>query len=265
MTKSLSNEQQQRLQQWRQALQAEWELRSEKLKRLRIDCAIEASTAVKFQLEKQIEYEQAKLKDIERQLNDNDIEAESQLLSHPKIISYSTPQNKAHQTFEVLSSTEAIKVFISYSRHKDDEKLLTELVDKHLSNLEGIKIWHEGKIIGGQDQKVEIEKHLNSSHIILLLISPNFLKDYNNKFEINLARAKEKAIKATVVPVLLTKIFGWERFTFANFKLGDLEPLPQKDKFITDRKVWKTNNDAFYVIAEGLEKVKTKIIEQNIR
>lgn len=72
MTKSLSNEQQQRLQQWRQALQAEWELRSEKLKRLRIDCAIEASTAVKFQLEKQIEYEQAKLKDIERQLNDYD-------------------------------------------------------------------------------------------------------------------------------------------------------------------------------------------------
>ncbi|WP_375503202.1 hypothetical protein [uncultured Nostoc sp.] len=50
------------------------------------------------------------------------------------------------------------------------------------------------------------------------MISPNYLKDYNNKFEINLAKTREKAIKATVIPVPLTNIFGWERFTFANFK-----------------------------------------------
>ncbi|MEH2252283.1 toll/interleukin-1 receptor domain-containing protein [Nostoc sp.] len=260
MAKSLSTEQQQRLQQWRQTLQAEWEQRCEKLKRLRIDSAIEAGTAVKFQLEKQIQYEEAKLNDIDQQLND--VKAQLQLLSHTTIIPNTISQRKVHQTPELLSSTRIIEVFISYSRQKDDEKLLNVLVDKHLNNLEEIKILHEGKTIGGQDNKVEIEKHLNSSDIILLLISPNFLKDYNNKFEINLARAREKAIKATVVPVLLTKIFGWERFTFANLKLGDLEPLPQKDKFITDRRVWKTNNDAFYAIAEGLEKVKTKIVEK---
>ncbi|MCC5643425.1 TIR domain-containing protein [Nostoc sp. CHAB 5824] len=261
MAKSLSTEQQQRLEQWTQTLQAEWEQRSEKLKRLRIDCAIEAGTAVKFQLEKQIQDEEAKLNDIDRQLND--IEAQLQLLSRTKIIPNTIlSKAKVHQTPEVLSSTGAIEVFISYSRQKDDEKLLNDLVDKHLNNLEGMKIWHEGKTIGGQDNKVEIEKHLNSSHIILLLISPNFIKDYNNKVEIKLVKAREQPIKATVVPVLLTKIFGWERFTFANFKLGDLEPLPQKDKFITDRKVWKNNNDAFYVIAERLEKVKTKIVEK---
>ncbi|MEH2063176.1 MAG: toll/interleukin-1 receptor domain-containing protein [Nostoc sp.] len=260
MAKSSSTEQQQRLQQLRQGLQDDREQRSEKLKRLRRDCAIEAGTAVKFQLEKQIQYEEAKLNDIDRQLND--IEAQLQLLCHTKIIPNTISETKVHQTPEILLSTGAIEVFISYSRQKDDEKLLNELVDKHLSNLEGIKIWHEGKTIGGQHKKVEIEKHLNSSHIILLLISPNFFKDYNNKVEINLARAKEQAIKATVVPVLLTKIFGWERFTFANFKLGDLEPLPQKDKFITDRRVWKNNNEAFYFIADGLEKVKTKILEK---
>ncbi|MBC1295738.1 TIR domain-containing protein [Nostoc sp. UCD122] len=257
MAKSLSTEQQ-RLQQRTQILQAEWEQRSEKLKRLRIDCAIEAGSAVKFQLEKQIQDEEAKLNDIARQLND--IEAQLQLLSHTTIIPNTISKVKVHQTPELLSNTGIIEVFISYQ--KDDEKLLKELVDKHLNNLEEIKIWHEGKTIGGQDNKVEIEKHLNSSHIILLLISPNYLKDYNNKFEINLAKAREKAIQATVIPVLLTKIFGWERFTFANFKLGDLEPLPQKDKFITDRRVWKTNNDAFYVVAERLEKVKTKIVEK---
>ena len=258
MAKSLSTEQQQRLQKRWEALHAEWELRSDKLKRLRIDCAIEAGRAVEFQLEQQIQYEEIKLKDLNRQLND--VEAQLQLLSHTRIIPNIISETKLHQTPEVLSSTGTIEVFISFSR--DDEKLLTELVDKHLNNLEGIKIWHERKAIGGQQNKVEIEKHLNSSHIILLLISPNFLKDYNKKIEINLATNREKVIKATIIPVLLTNIFGWERFSFANFKLGDLEPLPQKDKFITDRRVWKRNNDAFFVIAEGLEKAKIKIIEK---
>ncbi|QLE50012.1 toll/interleukin-1 receptor domain-containing protein [Nostoc sp. C057] len=259
MAKSSSTEQQQRLQQLRQGLQDDWEQRSEKLKRLRRDCAIEAGTAVKFQLEKQIQDELAKLNDIDRQLND--IEAQLQLLSHTTIIPNTISKVKVHQTPELLSNTGIIEVFISYQ--KDDEKLLKELVDKHLNHVEGIKIWHEGKTIGGQNNKVEIEKHLNSSHIIMLLISPNYLKEYNNKFEIKLAIEREQAIKATfVIPVLLTKIFGWERFTFANFKLGDLEPLPQKNKFITDRKAWQTNNDAFCFIAEGLEKVKTKIVEK---
>ncbi|MDF5739127.1 MULTISPECIES: hypothetical protein [unclassified Nostoc] len=69
MAKSLSTEQQQRLQQRWKRLHAEWELRSEKLKCLRADWAIEVGTAVKFQLEKQIQYEEAKLDDIDQQLN----------------------------------------------------------------------------------------------------------------------------------------------------------------------------------------------------
>ncbi|MFN6470725.1 MAG: toll/interleukin-1 receptor domain-containing protein [Nostoc sp. SerVER01] len=264
MTKSLSNEQQQRLQQSWQTLKAERKLRSEKLERLRTARAIETDTAVKFKLKKQIEDEEAELKDIDQQLNDIEAQFKLQLFSHKKIITHSTSQSKVHQTCEALSSTEAIKVFISCSSHKNDKNLLKDL-DKYLSNLEQIKIWHEDKTIGGQQNNVEIEKHLNSSHIIMLLISPNFLSEYNNKFEINLVATREKAIKATVIPVLLTKTFGWERFTFANFKLGDLEPLPEKGKFITDRKAWINKNDAFYFLAEGLEKVKTKIIEQNIR
>ncbi|MDF5740143.1 toll/interleukin-1 receptor domain-containing protein, partial [Nostoc sp. S13] len=191
----------------------------------------------------------------------NDMEAELQLPSHTKIIPDSISQGKGHQTCEVLSSTKAIEVFISYSR--EDEKLLKALERYLSSSLEGIKIWHEAKTIGGQTPKVEIEKHLNSADIILLLISPNFLSDYDNKIEINLARAREQPIKATVIPVLLTKIIGWERYSFANLKLANLEPLPQKDKFITDRRVWINKNDAFYFTAQGLEKVKEEKTSRN--
>lgn len=57
----LSAGQQRRLKEQWDAIQAEWQLRSEKAKRLREALAIEAGTAVKFQLEKQLLEEEAQL------------------------------------------------------------------------------------------------------------------------------------------------------------------------------------------------------------
>lgn len=61
ITTSLTPGQRRRSQQKLDALQAEWDIRSEKLKRLRADLAVEAGTAVKFQLEQQLLDEEAKL------------------------------------------------------------------------------------------------------------------------------------------------------------------------------------------------------------
>ncbi len=169
-------------------------------------------------------------------------------------------QANMSQIPKLASHTELLEVFISYS--KKDKKLLDELVDYLSSSLDGIKIWHEGEMIGGQFQKVEIEKHLYSADIILLLISPGFLKDYKSKFEVNLAREKQKAIKATIIPILITKIIGWERLFFGNLKLDDLQALPKERKFITDRRGgWINKNDAFFSITKDLEEVKIRILE----
>jgi hypothetical protein len=53
-----------RLEQQRETLQGEWDLRSEKVKRLKADLAIETSTAIRFQLEQQLLQENAKLSEL---------------------------------------------------------------------------------------------------------------------------------------------------------------------------------------------------------
>jgi CHAT domain len=61
--------QQRRLEQQRSSLQAEWELRSEKLQRLRQSRSIEAATAIQFQLDQQIATEATKLRELEQELD----------------------------------------------------------------------------------------------------------------------------------------------------------------------------------------------------
>jgi Domain of unknown function (DUF4062) len=56
----------------RDALLPEWELRSEKVKRLRLELGIQTGTAVKFQLEQQLLVEEGKLLELEVELEEID-------------------------------------------------------------------------------------------------------------------------------------------------------------------------------------------------
>lgn len=88
------------------------------------------------------------------------------------------------------TNIENMEVLLSYS--PKDEKFRKEL-EKSLSILElqgMIKIWDESKITPGKNKKVEINLHLKSARIILLLISGNFLSSVYHR---NLAkRAMER-------------------------------------------------------------------------
>lgn len=160
-------------------------------------------------------------------------------------------KSNLYTTVECRQSTKIIEVFISYSNNKtknNDKKFLDELVD-YISSFEELQIWHEGKIIGGQNPKIEIEKHFTSSHIILLLISQNFLRDYESKEEIKLAMKMQKSLEASVIPVLLSQVQNWERFKFGNLNIGELQSLPKNGKFVTGRG-WKNKNEAFSTISK---------------
>ncbi|MEH2303719.1 toll/interleukin-1 receptor domain-containing protein [Nostoc sp.] len=260
MAKSSSTEQQQRLQQLRQGLQDDWEQRSEKLKRLRRDCAIEAGTGVKFQLEKQIQDEEAKLNDIDRQLND--IEAQLQSFSDTKIIPHSISQRKVHQTYEVLSRTEAVEVFLYHSQQ--DEKLRKNL-EKSLHNMEikgDIKIWCQSKIRAGKDINIEINKKLNSAHIIILLISPNFMVDYHQS-EIKEAMERCHTEGTNVIPILLIPVASWQSIRLGNYQLGNLQYLPKNGKFVTNSRFWKNQNEAFVQIAEEFAEAVQEIAAES--
>ena len=86
-----------------------------------------------------------------------------------------------------------LEVFIAYSHA--DERLKQKLL-KHLSPLRRtglVQTWHDGCIRAGVDWEREIGQHLNSSHIILLLISSSFIdSDYCYSVEM------KRAIKAVV-------------------------------------------------------------------
>jgi hypothetical protein len=69
-TTGLTLGKQRRLEQKRDTLQADWNIRVEKVKRMRADLAIEAGTAVKFQLEQQLLDEEAKLARISNELDE---------------------------------------------------------------------------------------------------------------------------------------------------------------------------------------------------
>ena len=98
-------------------------------------------------------------------------------------------------------SSEAIEVFYSYAH--EDETLRREL-EKHLRILERRGIitgWHDRKISAGKEWGAEIDRHLSSARIILLLISPDFLaSDYCWGVEVKRAMERHGAGEACVIP-----------------------------------------------------------------
>ena len=74
-----------------------------------------------------------------------------------------------------------IEIFYSYAA--EDSKLRNKL-EQHLSGMESkgmICGWHEGLITAGTDRIKEIASHLNSAHIILLLVSPDYISSNHHQ------------------------------------------------------------------------------------
>jgi TIR domain len=84
----------------------------------------------------------------------------------------------------------AIEVFYSYAH--EDEELRTHL-EKHLGIMKrqgAIRDWHDREITAGKEWGGAIDEHLESAHIILLLISADFLaSDFRSALTIPMWRS----------------------------------------------------------------------------
>ena len=142
------------------------------------------------------------------------------------------------------------KIFISYSH--EDKSLKNELI-KHLSLLMrsgSIDIWTDRKIGAGGEINPDIDRNLNSAHVILLLISHNFLSsDYCYEVEAKRAMERHDSDGTTVIPIILSPC-DWKQAPF-----GKLEALPTDGKPITDVEFWKNPDYAFLDIANGIKNV----------
>src|SRR5690348_4975580 len=105
------------------------------------------------------------------------------------------------------ASTNTVEVFYSYAQR--DEKWQKE-IEKHLTNLKRQKLiegWNKREIGAGSDWKRETHEHLNTAHLILLLISPDFLaSEYCYSVEMTRAIARYEAGEAVVIPLLLRPV-----------------------------------------------------------
>ena len=94
-----------------------------------------------------------------------------------------------------------INVFISYSHNDVDmcRKLRKFLVD--LSRDKVINHWYDGYILGGGKLNREIRTKLNTSDVIILLISQDYLSSEACKYEMDFALKKSDVI--TAIPIIL--------------------------------------------------------------
>jgi len=118
-----------------------------------------------------------------------------------------------------------VEIFCSYA---DLDEALRDELGAHLAvlRLEGrIADWHDRKIIPGHDWAKEIDAHLESAEIILLLVSHHFFNSgYCVGIEMKRALERHKAREAHVVPILLRDV-DWEKT-----ELGTLQALPTGGK-----------------------------------
>jgi len=138
------------------------------------------------------------------------------------------------------------EVFFSYS-HKDWR--LRERVEVHLAALKRDGIitgWHDRRIEAGSDWKAEIDSHLNSAHVILFLVSADFINsDYCYSKEMMRALERHKSGEATTIPIIL-KPSDWQRTP-----LGALQGLPTDGKPVTR---WRNRDEALLDVATGIRK-----------
>jgi molecular chaperone DnaK (HSP70) len=148
-----------------------------------------------------------------------------------------------------------INIFISYC-HKD--KRWRETLEIYLSNLKEqfpLTCWHDGELQGGQEWQDEIKIHLNNAHIIILLVSPDFLySKYCFNIEMKHALDRHQAGTAHVIPILL-RPSGWN-----HTPLHTLQALPRNGKPIPVER--RRQEQAFVDIAEEIQKVVEGLLKK---
>jgi formylglycine-generating enzyme required for sulfatase activity len=147
-----------------------------------------------------------------------------------------------------------IEVFFSYSR---EDKPLRDKLEKHLSGLKRqgvISAWHDRQIVAGSEWEEEIDRHMRTADIILLLVSPDFVASkYCYEIELPDAIGRHEAGEAYVVPILLRPTAGWKRLPFARLQIYPTGAVP-----VTE---WANEDRAFVDVAEGIQGAVDQLLE----
>jgi tetratricopeptide (TPR) repeat protein len=137
-----------------------------------------------------------------------------------------------------------VHVFISYAH--EDERLRDRLAD-HLALLKRqgmISDWYDREISAGTEWKGKISSQLDTSQIILLLISSDFIaSEYCYDVEMTRALERHDAGLARVIPIFLRPV------DLHGVPFSKLQGLPADARPVTK---WRNRDEAFADIAKGI-------------
>jgi hypothetical protein len=137
-----------------------------------------------------------------------------------------------------------VSLFFSYS-HMD--AMLRDELARHLELLRRtglFEAWYDKQIVPGDDWASEIDSHLCTSDILLLLLSADFFaSQYCSEVEIPFAQERHMAESARVIPVMLRPVI------WSGSWLYDLEALPVGALPVS---AWPSTDSAFVSVCEGI-------------
>jgi hypothetical protein len=166
-----------------------------------------------------------------------------------------TPHNTEHHI--TMEPVTPINLYLYYD-HEDGE--LLEELETHLSPLKRLKriiTWQDRKIIHGTDGQEEIENHLNTADIILLLVSPHFINtNYLNSSEMHKILERHKTGKARVIAIIMQPV-NWE-----DIYINELPVLPIDGNPIA---LWHDRDEALRNVVEGISEIVGVLFAQRTK
>lgn len=150
-----------------------------------------------------------------------------------------------------------IKVFISYS-HRDEE--YKDELNKHLKPYETkgtIEIWDDRDILPSQDWHDEINKRLKAAHVILYLVSPDFMaSDYINNFELSKVMDRNEKGEQALVPIIIRPS------NLSMLNIAKFQATPKNAKAIS---TWANQDEAWIDVITSLDKLFTALKDGKIK
>lgn len=154
-----------------------------------------------------------------------------------------------------MKQSEKRKGLVIFYSYASVDKELRDQLANHLVQLkrdELISEWHDQQILAGSDRVQVIDQAIHSAHLILLLISADFLaSDTCYQIEMRQALERHRQGEARVVPIILRPC-DWQSSPFAH-----LQCLPRNSQPIT---TWSNQDEAFADVVVGVRNIIEELV-----
>jgi len=145
------------------------------------------------------------------------------------------------------NSRQGFAFFISYA-HKDE--IFKDELKKHFSGLRRngfIRDWDGRAIFPGEDWDYEIKQKLEQAHVILFLISSDFMdSDYINDVEIKRAIDRHNEHHVKIIPVIIRPC------DFDSLPLKKYQAVPKDKRPISS---WENRDEAYLDVVNQIKRI----------